>query len=239
MQMTQFFALSALVGLATLGIGQIRSATYLRASTFQAELAQPTVRLESGSILYAKVTKTVDAKKAKIGDPVSAVLVADVLAHGKIVVRHGVKLLGHVTEAQIHSKDIPESRLGIAFDKVITKKGEVPFDSQVLAIRPAERVNLDAPRWPYPMSNSAQGPMQGHHASPQGYEAPHRAISSLDPEMKSHDQRMPQTGRTDIDGLTLSSPANGAATIVSTRRTVKLESGVKVELRVTGPITRR
>jgi len=234
MQMTQFFALSALVGLATLGIGQIRSATYLRASAFQAEPAQPPVRLESGSILYARVTKSVDAKKAKVGDPVSAVLVADVLAHGKIVVRHDAKLLGHVTEAQVHSKHIPQSRLGIVFDKVITKQGEVPFESKVLAIRPADRTSLDAPRWPYPMSNSAQGPMLGHHPSPQGYDAPHRAISSLGSEMKSQDQRMPQTGRADIEGLSLSSPANGAATIVSTRRTVRLESGVKVELRVTG-----
>src|SRR5712671_8020826 len=94
------------------------------ASAFQAAPAQPTVRLENGSILYAELTKTVDAKKAKVGDPVSAVLVTDVLAHGKIVVRHDATLLGHVTEAQIHSKETPESRLGIVFDKVITKDGE-------------------------------------------------------------------------------------------------------------------
>src|SRR5438270_169979 len=81
------------------------------ASAFQAAPAQLAVRLENGSILYAELTKTVDAKKAKAGDPVSAVLVTDVLAHGKIVVRHDAKLLGHVTEAQIHSKETPESRL--------------------------------------------------------------------------------------------------------------------------------
>ena len=58
------------------------------ASAFQAAPAQPQVRLENGSILYAELTKTVDAKKAKVGDPVTAVLVADVLAQGKIVARH-------------------------------------------------------------------------------------------------------------------------------------------------------
>jgi hypothetical protein len=53
--------------------------------------------------------------------------------------------------------------------------------------------------------------------------------------MKSHDERKPETGPTDIDGLSLSSPADGGAqTIVSTQRTVKLESGVRIELRVTG-----
>ena len=74
----------------------------------QAAPAQAPVRLENGSILYAELTKAVDAKKAKVGDPVSAVLLADVLAHGKIVVRHDAKLLGHVTEAQVHGKETPE-----------------------------------------------------------------------------------------------------------------------------------
>src|SRR5947209_6966939 len=133
------------------------------ASAFQAAPAQPAVRLENGSILYAELTKTVDAKKAKVGDPVAAVLVADILAHGKIVVRHDTKLLGHITEAQVHSKDTPESRLGIVFDKVITKDGEVPFESKLLAIRPAERLAFDVPQGPSPMSNSAQAPMQGNH----------------------------------------------------------------------------
>jgi hypothetical protein len=45
---------------------------------------------------------------------------------------------------------------------------------------------------------------------------------------------MPETGPTDIDGLSLRSPAGGAQAIVSRKRTVKLESGVKIELRVTG-----
>ena len=203
------------------------------ATAFQATPAPPTVRLENGSILYAELTKTVDAKKAKVGDPVSAVVVADVLAHGKIVVRHDAKLLGHVTEAQVHSKETPESRLGIVFDKVITKEGEVPFESKLLAIRPAERPVFDVPQGPSPMSNSAQGPMQGHSPSPLGSNVPHRANSSLG-DGKSRDREIAQTGPTDIDGLSLSSPANGAPTIVSMQRTVRLESGVKVELRVTG-----
>jgi hypothetical protein len=203
-------------------------------SALQIAPAQTPVRLENGSILYAELTKAVDAKKAKVGDPVTAVLVVDVLAHGKIVVRHDAKLLGHVTEAQVHGKETPESRLGIVFDKVVTKDGEVPFESKLLAIRPAERVVFDVPQAPSPMSNSAQAPMQGNFPSPQGSNAPHRPNSSLGDEMKSHDRRMPENGPTDIDGLSLSSSANGAQTIVSVQRTVKLESGVKIELRVTG-----
>jgi hypothetical protein len=204
------------------------------ASASQPAPAQPAAGLENGSILYAELTKTVDAKKVKAGDPVTAVLVSDVLAHGKVVLRHDSKLLGHVTEAQIHSKDSPESRLGIVFDKVITRDSEVPFESKLLAIRPAERPVFNVPQGPSPMSNSAQAPMQGNYPSPQGVgpNAPRRANPTLRDAMTSRDREIEQSGPTDIDGLSLSSGANGAQTIVSMQRTVKLDSGVKVELRV-------
>ena len=230
MLITRFLALP-FVGLATLGIGQRGPAAELRsvAIAFQAASPQAPAGLENGSILYGELTKTIDAKKAKVGDPVSAVLVADVLAHGKIVVRHDSKLLGHVTEVQVHTKETPESRLGIVFDKAITKGGEVPFQSLLLAIRPAEHPVVEIPNAPSPMSNSAQQPMQTN-PSPQ---VPH--INRPGDEMKSHNRTMPVTGPTDIDGLSLNSPANGGAqAIVSRQRTVKLESGVKIELRVTG-----
>jgi hypothetical protein len=236
MTLKQALVLPAFVGLAVLGIGQSR-ATNLRcaAIAFQTAPAQAPVHLENGSILYTELTKTVDAKKAKAGDPVNAVLLADVLAHGKIVVRRDAKLLGHVTEAQIHSKDTPESRLGIVFDKVITKEGEVPFQSLLLAIRPAEHPAFDVPQAPSPMNNSARGPMQGQYPSPQGSTVPRRTNPSLGDPMKSGNREVAQTGPTDIDGLSLSSPANGGAqAIVSKQRTVKLESGVRIELRVTG-----
>jgi len=194
------------------------------------------VRLENGSILYAELSKTVDARKAKVGDPVTAVLVADVLSHGKIVVRHDSKLMGHVTEAQPHSKEAPESRLGIVFDKAITKEGEVPFQSLLLAIRPAERPVVDVPNAPSPLSNSAQQPTQTqHYPTPQGSNGPPRINYPIGEDMKSHDRDIAKNGPTDIDGLSLSSAAGGGAqAIVSTQRTVRLESGVRIELRVTG-----
>lgn len=200
------------------------------------QAAPAPLRLENGSILYAELSKTVDARKAKVGDPVAAVLVADVLAHGKIVVRHDSKLVGHVTEVRPHSKETPESRLGIVFDKVILKSGEVPFQSQLLAIRPAEHPAFDVPKAPSPMSNSSTEPMQNqHYPSPQRPNLRPRINRPLGDAMKSPDREMTKTGPTDIDGLSLSSPANGGAqSIVSTQRTVKLESGVRIELRVTG-----
>jgi hypothetical protein len=197
----------------------------------QAAPSEVPVRLENGSILYAELSKTVDAKKAKVGDPVSAILTADVLAHGKIVVRHDSKLVGHVTEAQVHSKDTPESRLGIVFDKVMTKEGEIPFQSLLLAIRPSERPIVEIPSGPASMRPSMQGPMP----SPQGSNTSQRITPSLGNPMNPHNREIARTGPTEIDGLSLDSPANGGPqVIVSKQHTVKLESGIKIELRVTG-----
>ncbi|MGZ4859179.1 MAG: hypothetical protein ACXV8M_06455 [Candidatus Angelobacter sp.] len=236
MAVQRFLALLALMVLIAPAGAQSGPAKTLAGTANALQSAPIPVRLENGSILYAELLKTVDAKKAKVGDPVTAVLVADVLSHGKIAIRHDSKLLGHVTEVQTHSKETPESRLGIVFDKVILKGGEVPFQSVLLAIRPAEHPAFDVPRAPSPLSNSAQEPMQnGHYPSPQGTNSTPRINSPLDDGLKSHNRTMAETGPTDIDGLSLSSPANGGAqAIVSTQRTVKLESGVKIELRVTG-----
>ncbi|HXO37290.1 MAG TPA: hypothetical protein VN872_01560 [Candidatus Acidoferrum sp.] len=228
--------LLALLSLAAMVGAQRGSAKNLGCASATSQTA-PAVHMENGSILYAELSKTIDAKKAKVGDPITAVLAADVLSHGKIVIRRDSKLIGHVSEVQAHTKETPESRLGIVFDKVILKNGEVSFQSLLLAIRPAEHPVVDVPRAPSPLSSSATQPMQtARYPSPQGSNNhPARINSPLDDGMQSHDREIAKTGATDIDGLSLSSPANsGPQTIVSTQRTVKLESGVRIELRVTG-----
>ena len=189
--------------------------------------------MEDGSILYAELSKTVDAKKAKVGDPVTAQLLADVVARGKIVVRRDSKLIGHVTEAQPRSKENPESRLGIAFDKIIVKGGqEVSIRSTLLALRPAPRLTFDVPSAPSPPGvNPAAGPgPEKHYPSPKGPSP--KMNGSLNGELRTRDQEMSGLGATDIDGLSLSSHTGNLPVIVSIERTVKLESGVRLELRV-------
>lgn len=77
----------------------------------------------SHASLQVETTKSIDAKKAKVGDEVTAVVTQDVLNHGKIVLPRGSKVKGHVSQAIPHSKENPESRLGLVFDKVIAKQG--------------------------------------------------------------------------------------------------------------------
>jgi hypothetical protein len=195
--------------------------------------------LEEGSILYAELSKTVDAKKAKIGDPVNAVLLADVLSHGKVVARRDSKLVGHVTEAQPHSKEIPESRLGIVFDKLILKGGqEIPFVSVLLALAPAPRLQVESMSAPSPPGMnpaSSQPQEQRHYPTPKDPSVP-VAGSSNDPSRKDMDSiahaPSDDMAPSAIEGISLEKSADGSTRVaVSLRQTVKLESGVRVQLR--------
>jgi hypothetical protein len=99
--------------------------------------AGQTGALSGGTTLQAELTKTIDAKKAKSGDEVTARLMQDVKADGKVVLHKGSKLVGHVTEAQARSKENAESSLGLVFDKAVLKGGEeVPFRGVIQALAP-------------------------------------------------------------------------------------------------------
>jgi hypothetical protein len=231
-KLLQAAVLAGLLGLSSIAI--------VRQAQQPADPAGPSpAGLENGAIMYAELSKTLDAKKAKAGDPVTAHLVADVVAHGKIVAHRDSKLIGHVTEAQAFTRENPESRLGIVFDKVILKGGqEVPVLSMLLAIRPAPRIAFDVPSAPAPPGiNPASGPApERHYPSPKGPSpkmTTDKKDNDLSLDLKNHNQEMSGMGPTDIEGLSLSTGAGGnGQAIVSFKRNVKLESGVRLDLRV-------
>ncbi len=101
--------------------------------------------LSSGTTLPAELTKSIDAKKAKPGDQVTAKLTQDVKANGKVVLHKGSKLVGHVTQAQAKSKENAESKLGVVFDKAVLKDGqEVAFNGVIQALAPPAQGTLSA-----------------------------------------------------------------------------------------------
>jgi hypothetical protein len=231
--MNKFCKVVVLAGLLALSSG-----AYALQAPQTAGAAGAPATLDDGSILYAELSKTVDAKKAKAGDPVSAVLLADVLSHGKIVARRDSKLVGHVTEAQPHSKDTPESRLGIVFDKVILKGGqEIPFASVLMALSPAPRLQVESMSGPAPPGTNPASTQQQerHYPTPKGPSVPIQG-SSKDPSRKDMDSiahaPSDDMAPSDIEGISLEKSADGSNRVaVSLKQTVKLESGVRLELR--------
>jgi hypothetical protein len=90
----------------------------------------PTSQLQGGSLIYAELSKSIDSKKAKVGDPVVAKVTQAVLSHGKIVIPKNTKIIGHLTAAKARSKEQPQAQLGIVFDRAELKDGsQVPLGS--------------------------------------------------------------------------------------------------------------
>lgn len=103
----------------------------------QAAAGEPSSGLSGRTALLMELTKGVDSRKCKLGDPVEAKLTQDVKSGAKVVLHRGAKLVGHVIEAQARSKENPESRLGIVFDKAVGKGGEeFTFRAVMMAIAP-------------------------------------------------------------------------------------------------------
>ncbi len=192
--------------------------------------SSPAPSIETGAMLYVELSKSLDAKKAKKGDAVTAQLVSDVLSHGKIVARRDSKLIGHITEAQPYSKEKPESRLGIVFEKVILKGGEeIPVSSVLMALRlaPNPPASVD-------LTHEMSGTAGRNHPMPMGM-APRHSIHSINGDNDARSPAMANSGPANMEGLRVTPPAVGETPIVvSSKRTVRLESGVIIELRVTG-----
>jgi hypothetical protein len=208
------------------------------------ESSSPSPLFDKGTIMYLELSKTLDAKKAKPGDEVRGILLADVLSHGKIVLRQDARLLGHITVVQPFSKDKPESRLGIVFEKVVGKGGqETAFSSVLMTISPAPRLRVESIAGPAPLNiNPAGGgaqqkrsptPSGASTSAPPSYRDPFGNKDDRDRVRRGGDDVDMQP--TDIEGLTLVSAPDGNRVVVSFKNNVKLESGVRLALRVTNP----
>lgn len=91
--------------------------------------------LSGGTAVNAVLAKSVDSRKCKVGDEVVATASEDVKTDGKVVIRKGSKLIGHVTEAKAKSEGEATSSLGLMFDRAVLKNGEtVQMNSTIQAL---------------------------------------------------------------------------------------------------------
>lgn len=217
---------------------------------------EPSGGFGNGIILQAELSKGLDAKKVKPGDAVEAKLTQDVKANGKVLLRHGAKLIGHVIDSQAKTKESAESRLGFVFDKALPKGGEViAFNGLVEAVAaPLEGGSevagdpgslSSAPAMggtPFGSGHSMGGPSAsaapavGSAVNPAGASgAPARntgvaANGALTPASR---------GAFGIDGVTLhEATIKGAqgTLLISSSHTVKIEGGTQLVLEVVAPV---
>jgi hypothetical protein len=206
-------------------------------------------QLTAGTIISLELSKSLDARKNKTNDKIEAKTSMDLLLHGQIVIPRNTKIIGHVTEAKAHSKESPNSQVGLTFDRVLMKDGrELPLQAAVQAIarplQPVFAVPVDDPMATnptgIPSSSAAQrGAMAGAAAQPSSYGSSYPAAAASGP----HSESMPPMGSTvsplgptskgvvGMKGLSLNTSGE-AAIVSSSTENVHLDSGTQLILRV-------
>jgi hypothetical protein len=96
---------------------------------------QAAASLAAGTTLNAQLSRSLDSKKAKPGDMVTAQTTEAVKVDGKIVIPNNTKLVGHVTRASARAKGDADSVLAVQFDRAVLKDGhEMPLQVTLQAM---------------------------------------------------------------------------------------------------------
>jgi hypothetical protein len=208
------------------------------------------LRLAPGSVIPVRLTKTIDSKKAAVGNEVEAQVTQDLKAvNGQVLVPKDTKVIGHITEAQPRSKEQKESQVAVAFDRAVINSGEVRMPMSIQAIiapqNPRGASNASdngAPSSPQntgvPSANNGRPGTGG--ASQQGSGSATNGGDLQNSEPTTGANPGPQiTGNTEgVIGMSnvklgTTADASGGSVVSSEKGNVKLESGTFMLLRVT------
>ncbi len=96
--------------------------------------AGKTINLDSGTRLSGELQKTVDVRRAKVGDQVVLKTTQAIKSGGQTVVGKGAKLIGHVTEVAQKTKGESQSRVGILFERLEQGSLAVPISATISSI---------------------------------------------------------------------------------------------------------
>lgn len=200
---------------------------------------------DSGA-LVAELAKSVNARKAKANDKIEGRATMDLLWHGKVVIPRGTKIVGRVTDARARTKDVPESTLKIAIDRVVWRGGrEVPLKATIQAlgapmqIPAADIGDFDSAR--QTDSRPAPGPNEMRRILTSTFPGSRRPANAAggveEPDSNGPHKNGPSLGPfsqgvVGMKGIALSNTAEGSA-ISSTRENVHLSSGTQLVLHVT------
>jgi hypothetical protein len=202
----------------------------------------------AGTLLRLELDKSIDAKKAKVGDPVVMKMMDELMAGDEVVAPRGAKVLGHVAEVAAHQGDTP-STLGIAFDKILVKNEEVPLKGAIQAIGNPQTNNFGqnspmgglGPGGINQGSNipSSAGTMGGRTSpgmgtpsgAPQNPGVPENPSSNPQPPSVNGQLTTSSQGVVGMWGVSLAAGSAGDSVLTSQKHNVKLDSGTQIILR--------
>ena len=198
-----------------------------------------------GTKLRVELDKTIDAKKAKPGDPVLAKTMDELESGGKVVAPRGLKIVGHVVAASPHEKG-SASRLEIAFDKLDLEHGEeVPMKAMVQALaKPVSNAPMAAEETGPSTSGVPMGPSNrggtGQAGGGMGQTGGTSNTGATGNPAGTVSGSAPQSGKISLNAegvlgmpeLSLGAGPAQDSVLTSEKHNVKLESGTQMILRV-------
>lgn len=96
----------------------------------------------SGTTLCVDIPRTLDARKLKVGEEIDARITDDLMYDGKVIVPREAKVISKVADLKVGSKDDPETRLLLQFEKIVIKDGrefEFEYPAFIQALAPERR----------------------------------------------------------------------------------------------------
>jgi hypothetical protein len=138
--LTLLAAMSAGLAISTFGLP-----TLAQDASNAGRSGQTEASLAPGSTIPVELNSSIDSKKTKVGDPITAHTLEPLKStDDRLILPKGAKIEGHVTQATARSKGGNESALGIQFDKAFLKDGgEIPLNVIIRAV--ARPVSFSAP----------------------------------------------------------------------------------------------
>jgi hypothetical protein len=214
--------------------------------TIHAQSAQPG-SLPVGTTIRVILQKPLDSRKNNAGDLVIAKSTEKRMSNTNEILPKGTKIIGHLTKVKSHTKEEPESLLGIVFDRAILKGNrEIPLRFIIQAVAPGQMTTI--PTMSMTPATAAgtsggMGPVTGpltagpmadpNSGTPAGVASPEATTQSPADNMSTRGELTPSCrGVLHMDGLVLApeNPILGSI-IVSRNRNIQLDIGTQMMLR--------
>jgi hypothetical protein len=201
---------------------------------------------EPDTVFMVELNSSLDAAQTKPGQIITGTLHGDIWGKTIMLLPTGSKLIGHVVEAHGRSKETPESRLSVCFDKAHLKDGtemslnliirdlQVPPDVYVIrtgddglaslnaSMSRAAGPTTDGHSTSYPSSSSGPISSNGHLGTGSSAPANRNIPPSYKQPMTINGAGGP-SGLPDVDLVSTKQEPASFSLLTSTRREVKLK----------------
>jgi hypothetical protein len=156
------YRLAIMIVIGSLSVGTAAARSNKNAPTPASPAIAVNGSLANGSAIDVALTKSIDSRKMKKGDVITARAVESSKVDGKTVIPDGAKLEGHVARALARANGDSYSAVEFVFDKAVLKHGEeIPLNMKVRAIALPQSEVMDPPSPGRDTAPLGYGPPQG------------------------------------------------------------------------------